>query len=56
MKRRTEKIGKMNELLVFSFWFYNKGSGLLRRHRRTEALRADDENILNRYEENRNGV
>ena len=51
-----EKIGKMNELLVFSFWFYNKGSGLLRRHRRTEALRADDENILNRYEENRNGV
>jgi len=50
-----EKIGKMNSLLVFSFWFYNKGSGLLRRHKRTEALRADDENELNRYEKVRSG-
>ncbi|MBO5094828.1 MAG: PHP domain-containing protein [Lachnospiraceae bacterium] len=49
-----EKMGKMNCLLVFSFWFYNKGSGLLRRHRRTAALRADDESALRSYEESRN--
>lgn len=48
-----EKIGKMNHLLVFSFWFYNKGSELLRRRRRTAALRADDEIALRTYEESR---
>ncbi len=48
-----EKIGKMNQLLVFSFWFYNKGSGLLRKHKRTAALRSDDEHTLQKYEESR---
>lgn len=51
-----EKIGRMNHLLVFSFWFYNKGTGLLRRRRRTAALRADDENELHKYEESRNSI
>lgn len=51
-----EKIGVMNKLLVFSFWFYNKGGGLLRRHKRKIALRADDENALRKYEESRNGI
>lgn len=29
-----EKIGKANELLVQSFWFYNRFAGLFRRHKR----------------------
>ena len=51
-----EKLGRMNQLLVFSFWFYNKGSGLLRSHKRSAALREDDENTLQLYEESRNGI
>lgn len=51
-----EKIGKMNQALVFSFWFYNKGSELLRRHKRNAALREDDEITLQGYEESRNGI
>ena len=46
----------MNQALVFSFWFYNKGSELLRRHKRNAALREDDEITLQRYEESRNGI
>lgn len=51
-----EKIGKMNHLLVFSFWFYNKGGGLLRKHKRTAALRADDESMMQEYEASRNDM
>jgi len=49
-----EKIGKINQLLVLSFWFYNKGGSLLRKHKRALALRADDERVLQRYAESRN--
>lgn len=33
-KTTKDKIGKVNKLLVYSFWFYNKGGELLKRHRR----------------------
>lgn len=42
-----EKIGKIHSLLVLSFWFYNRGGWLLRKHRRKNALLSDDEIILN---------
>lgn len=29
-----ERIGKMNDLLVYSFWLYNKTAGLMRYHKR----------------------
>lgn len=50
-----EKMGKMHHLLTYSFWFYNKGSGLWRLRKRKAALRADDEKILQKYNESRNG-
>lgn len=37
-KTTKEKIGKVNKLLVYSFWFYNKGGELLKRHRRKEKI------------------
>lgn len=49
-----EKIGKINSLLVFSFWFYNRGGWLIRKHKRKTALRSDDEIVLNEYTESRN--
>ncbi len=33
-KTTKDKIGKVNKLLVYSFWFYNKGGEILKRHRR----------------------
>ncbi len=33
-----QKIGKANDLLVYSFWFYNKFSALFRRHKRKLEL------------------
>ena len=33
-KTTKDKIGKVNKLLVYSFWFYNKGGELLKRHKR----------------------
>lgn len=33
-KTTKDKIGKVNKLLVYSFWFYNKGGELLKRRRR----------------------
>lgn len=33
-----ERIGKMNDLLVYSFWIYNKFAGLLRSYKRHLAL------------------
>ncbi len=49
-----EKMGRMDFLLSLSFWFYNKGSGLLRRRGRVAALHADDLNELKQYEKGRN--
>ena len=37
-----DKIGKVNKLLVYSFWFYNKGGELLKRHKR--KLKGEIEN------------
>ena len=51
-----EKIGKINGLLILSFWFYNKGSGLLRKRKRSTALREDDEQTFQIYEESRNNI
>ena len=33
-KTTKDKIGKANKLLVYSFWFYNKGGEILKRHKR----------------------
>lgn len=33
-KTTKDKIGKINKLLVYSFWFYNKGGEILKRHKR----------------------
>lgn len=33
-KTTKDKMGKMNKLLVYSFWFYNKGGEILKRQRR----------------------
>lgn len=35
-KTTKDKIGKANKLLVYSFWFYNKGGELLKRRKRKE--------------------
>lgn len=44
-KRTTkDKIGKINQVLVYSFWFYNKGGALLKRHRRSQKM--DSENPI----------
>lgn len=51
-----DKLGKLNHLLVFSFWFYNKGGGILRKHKRSLALRSDDASTLNLYNEKRRGA
>lgn len=36
-----EKIGKINKLLIFSFWFYNRGGALLKKHRRKNKIQAE---------------
>ena len=43
-KTTKDKIGKMNKLLVYSFWFYNKGGEILKRHKR--RLKGQVENPL----------
>lgn len=50
-----EKMGRMHHLLTYSFWFYNKGSGLWRLKRRKAALHADDVHTLEEYSKSRNG-
>ena len=40
-KTTKDKIGKVNKLLVYSFWFYNKGGALLRKHRRKNKIQAE---------------
>lgn len=36
-----ERIGKINTVLVYSFWFYNKFSGLIRTRKRNRKLRDE---------------
>lgn len=43
-KTTKDKIGKINKLLVYSFWFYNKGGEILKRHKR--RLKGQVENPL----------
>lgn len=40
-KTTKDKIGKANKLLVYSFWFYNKGGALLRKHRRKNKIQSE---------------
>ena len=44
-KTTKDKMGKMNKLLVYSFWFYNKGGEILKRHKR--KLKGLSENPMN---------
>lgn len=39
-----EKMGKANKLLTYSFWFYNKGGELLKRHKR--KIKSEIENPM----------
>lgn len=41
-KTTKDKMGKANKLLVYSFWFYNKGGELLKRRRRNEKSRIEN--------------
>lgn len=41
-KTTKQKIGKLNNVLVYSFWFYNKGLAILKqRKRKIELLKSD---------------
>lgn len=40
-KTTKDKIGKMNKILIFSFWFYNRGGALLKKHRRKNKIQAE---------------
>lgn len=41
-KTTKDRIGKVNKILVYSFWFYNKGGELLRRHGRNEKMDVEN--------------
>ena len=41
-KTTKDKLGKMNKLLVYSFWFYNKGGELLKRRKRKEKGKVEN--------------
>lgn len=44
-----QKIGKLNNVLVYSFWFYNKGLALLKkRKRKSELLKTDYMQLQNK--------
>ena len=43
-KTTKDKIGKANKLLVYSFWFYNKGGEILKRHKR--KIKGEIENPI----------
>ena len=43
-KTAKDKMGKMNKILTYSFWFYNKGGELLKRHSR--KIKGQSENPL----------
>ena len=36
-----EKMGKISTVLVYSFWFYNKFSNLIRTSKRNQKLRTE---------------
>ena len=38
-----EKIGKVNTVLVHSFWVYNKLGGLIRKERTNKVMKKEDE-------------
>ncbi|MGC4020181.1 MAG: PHP domain-containing protein [Muricomes sp.] len=40
-KTAKERMGKVNKVLVYSFWVYNKGGELIRRHRRNEKIEVE---------------
>lgn len=40
-KTTKEKIGKVYKLLNSSFWFYNRGGALLKKHRRKNKIQAE---------------
>lgn len=53
-----QKIGKINNVLVYSFWFYNKFLALFRRHKRKLELLENDLYVYvpkNRHRERRAG-
>ena len=41
-KTTKEKMGKMNKILPYSFWFYNKGGALLKRRKRKEKGKSEN--------------
>lgn len=41
-KTTKDKIGKVNKVLVYSFWFYNKGGELIKRQRRNEKMGVEN--------------
>ena len=41
-KTTKDRIGKVNKVLVYSFWFYNKGGELLKRHGRKEKMEVEN--------------
>ena len=41
-KTTKEKIGKVNKLLVYSFWLYNKGGELVKRHGRNGKMEEEN--------------
>ena len=43
-KTAKDKMGKMNKILTYSFWFYNKGGELLKRHSR--KIKGQSENPM----------
>lgn len=36
-----DKIGKINKILVYSFWFYNKGGEMIKRRKRKEKIQTE---------------
>ena len=40
-KTTKDKIGKFNKLLIFSFWFYNRGGALLKKHTRKKKINKE---------------
>lgn len=40
-KTTKDKIGKVNKLLVYSFWFYNWGGALLKKHSRKNKIQTE---------------
>ena len=42
-KTTKEKMGKVKLILTYSFWFYNKGAGMVRRNKRKTELKKSEE-------------